>query len=265
MKYTKKLVQACLRLAGYEAIRLEPDILLRKRASSKFEGQEQIHPFRVDQALSSVLRRYCVNCVLDVGANSGQYGNKLRQLGYAGHIISFEPVAEVYAELNAFIANDPKWQSIHTALGRSETTARINVTESRVFSSFLAPNQYARDQFGSSGGVVREETVSVKPLASILPEIASKITDPRYFLKMDTQGYDLEVFAGVGAELTNIVGLQSEVSVVNIYEQMPSMVDSLSVYESAGFELSGLFPVSRDETERVIEFDCIMVRPAALP
>jgi hypothetical protein len=42
-----------------------------------------------------------------------------------------------------------------------------------------------------------------------LPELLADVPDPRIFLKMDTQGFDLEVFAGVGKYLEKIVGLQA--------------------------------------------------------
>jgi predicted xylose isomerase-like sugar epimerase len=48
--------------------------------------------------IATVLRLYAVNCVLDVGANRGQYARMLRRRGYRGHIVSFEPVATTFAE-----------------------------------------------------------------------------------------------------------------------------------------------------------------------
>jgi hypothetical protein len=41
--------------------------------------------------LKQVLDKGEVNCVLDVGANRGQFASILRKIGYGGQIISFEP------------------------------------------------------------------------------------------------------------------------------------------------------------------------------
>jgi hypothetical protein len=40
-----------------------------------------------------------INCVLDVGAHHGEFGSFLRDIGYSGNIISFEPVQENYLQL----------------------------------------------------------------------------------------------------------------------------------------------------------------------
>ena len=40
-----------------------------------------------------------VDCVLDVGANVGQFGDMLRTIGYMGTIVSFEPVDATFRTL----------------------------------------------------------------------------------------------------------------------------------------------------------------------
>jgi hypothetical protein len=81
------------------------------------------------------------------------------------------------------------------------------------------------------------------------------------FLKMDTQGWDLEVIRGAEACLPRIAALQSEMSVVPIYEGMPSYLDMLRELHGRGFEPAAMFPVSRQADLRLIEFDCVLVRP----
>ena len=76
---------------------------------------------------------------------------------------------------------------------------------------------------------------------------------PLIFLKMDTQGYDKEAFAGMSSQIPNLFGLQSELSVVPLYEGMPHYTDT-------EYEAAGLFVVNRDASGRVIEYDCLMAK-----
>ena len=72
--------------------------------------------------LASLLNLLRVDCVLDVGANIGQYHEFLRvHVGYEGHIVSFEPIAEMYEGLQAAAAQDDKWTVHRLALGGRQT------------------------------------------------------------------------------------------------------------------------------------------------
>ena len=101
----------------------------------------------------------------------------------------------------------------------------------------------------------------VRRLDEVLDETVDNLDRSRIYLKMDTQGYDLEVFAGLGNMHEQILALQSEVSAVPIYQGMPHFTDSISCFEQAGFEIAGMYPVSTEKSGlRVVEFDCLMVR-----
>ena len=60
-----------------------------------------------------------------------------------------------------------------------------------------------------------------------------------------------------------ILGLQSEVSVVPLYDGMPHYTKSLETYERLGFGLVDLFVVNRTKEGHVMEYDCIMERCTA--
>jgi FkbM family methyltransferase len=210
---------------------------------------------RLDQVFSAL----GVTLALDVGAHVGDYAGFLRRNGFRGRIISFEPVAANYEIMSARAQADHLWQPVNVALGSEDGKGEINVTTGTVFTSFHTPNAYAQREFGTEVEIDRVEHVSVRRLDSVLPELLGTDRLPPTFLKMDTQGWDLEVLRGASAILDDVVAMQSEVSVLPIYRAMPTLHESLDCFHELGYGVSGLFPVGYDSQNRVVEFDCVCV------
>jgi len=214
--------------------------------------------------LAEVLRRYRIDTVLDVGANEGQFAIMLREgADFSGAIHSFEPASGPSAKLMARAAKDSDWHVHRLALGPSAGMVTLNISEYSTFSSLRPPNLFGTKTF-SDIRVVNEEKVFMSTLDSFIKEHFTG-TDARILLKMDTQGYDLEVFAGAGESISRICALISELSLLPIYEGMPRYSEMLETYENSGFAVSGIFPVNRTRELALIEADCVMVRRDALP
>jgi hypothetical protein len=98
-------------------------------------------------------------------------------------------------------------------------------------------------------------------LSGLQSELPPELPSDRVFLKLDTQGWDLQVVAGAAQSLGRILGLQTELSVKPIYEGITRWQEALARMTGLGFELTGLFPVTRDRRFRVVELDCVMARP----
>jgi FkbM family methyltransferase len=214
--------------------------------------------FSYHAQLRSIIEKYDINCFLDVGANEGQFAKELRSL-YREKIVSFEPVTIAFEKLAAVAASDPKWQVYKLALGSQTITRTINVSDHTVFSSLFRANDYCVQHFGGQVLRKKEEVVSIQRLDEIMDKIVPDIENSRIFLKMDTQGYDTEVFRGLGKKLKHVIALQSEVSLISIYEGMPHWTDIIPIYEEAGYRVVGMFPVNRD-SDKIIECDCLLVR-----
>jgi FkbM family methyltransferase len=213
-----------------------------------------------DEHLIELFRLLRPDCVLDVGANTGWYGEVLRALGYSGWIVSVEPVARPFAELERRARLDGRWRAERLALGDRDERGRIGVTRFDVFSSLLKPSDYGRERFPGLAEVVTEEEIDVRRLAACWDELLDGVPCARPFLKLDTQGYDLAVLRGAEPVLERFVGAQVEASLKAVYEGQPSWLETLAYLQAHGFEPTGIFPVMRDSKLQMIEADCLLVR-----
>ncbi len=215
----------------------------------------QLRDFR----LKAILEKYQVDLVIDAGANRGQFALNLRKLGYTGRIFSFEPIAHIYAKLAAEALHDDLWEVFDMALGNENGEKTINVANWSEFTSFLSSNEWCEERFGENCVTKASESVKIRKLCTVLAESISKETN--IYLKLDTQGFDLEVYKGLGDYQQSVVALQSELSVVPIYKDIPHVTESLSFFEAQGYALSSIYPITVEEaTLKTIEFDCMMVR-----
>jgi FkbM family methyltransferase len=220
------------------------------------ENWKKIHLEHLEWLISN----YGINLVVDAGANLGQFALSLRRIGYRQRIVSFEPVPVIAAELGSIADGDPEWEVFPWALGRMDSVAEMNVSPG-TGSSMLTPSRYGMSAFSDLRSC-RVETVPMHRLESVIFDMAPDFRESRILLKMDTQGYDLEVFAGVGNVLPYIVALQSELPLLNIYDNMPSLTTALTTYASSGFQITGAFPVTVEKKSgSILEFDCVLARP----
>jgi FkbM family methyltransferase len=209
--------------------------------------------------LTRFLGHFDVDCVFDVGANVGQYATMLRRdVGYSGTIISFEPIPECAHQLRKLASSDPGWIVEETALSSKVGVATFNVMTDSQFSSLSRPDHSATGIFRSKNCVQREITVSCDTIANIFDSYKSRLKFARPFLKMDTQGSDLDVAMGAQAKLREFVGLQSELAILPIYAEAPTYQAAIAFYETQGFQLTAFVPNNDGHFPFLIETDCIM-------
>jgi FkbM family methyltransferase len=188
----------------------------------------------------------------------------LRRIGYIGLIVSFEPITSNFDVLEQVRADDAEWRTHRLALGSTKGQAPMRVFAGTTFHSFLPPSEYGLSRFPDKMRLERTETVPVERLDNILDDLVEGVEDPQIFLKVDTQGYDLEVIRGLGTKTAAISALQIEMAVNPIYQEATnSFADALSYLQRLGFQVSGLFPVTFNSENKiqVVEFDCLMCRP----
>jgi FkbM family methyltransferase len=210
--------------------------------------------------LREVFAALDVTCVIDVGANEGQYARMLRdEVGFQGRIASVEPASETFARLKEASAADPDWVTFNFGLGDVEGTAVLHTLSNDCFSSFHPLNNYGSERFGEHE--IGTETVTVHRLDAVFDELTGGSS--RIFLKSDTQGNDLSVIAGLGSH--RVLGVQLELSFMSIYDGAPDCIEALTTLKTAGFSPTGFYPITRAaDGLALIEADGVFVAESSL-
>jgi FkbM family methyltransferase len=194
-----------------------------------------------------------IDTVIDVGANVGQFGDSLREGGFKGKIVSFEPIEAVFQVLKSKAATDGNWEAHHCALGAAPGEAAIHVSELSVCSSILELNSNAT-LHDTRIAVERAETVTVRTL----DEVAARITG-RTLLKIDTQGYEKQVLEGARDVIPRVLGILMELPVIHVYEGEWQFHEAVRFMSGLGFVLAQIQPVGYHGVDKVsaVEFDCL--------
>lgn len=135
---------------------------------------------------------------VDVGANTGEVSEALLALGFEVH--AFEPFPPAYEELRRRLKDRPGFVPHAVAVGSSDGELVLHVPEARPGSAWGEASQYCSlvahalpDGELKAG---REIPVPVRSLDSLhrSGEVAPEVG----LVKIDTEGFDLEVMRGMG-------------------------------------------------------------------
>ncbi len=207
-----------------------------------------------------LLEKYEVDIVLDVGAAHGGYARSLRRLGYKGRLACFEPLASSLRELEAWARTDPFVAVYPCALGNVEGHAPLQIAGNRDSSS-LREMLPAHMQAAPYATPVGYESVEVKRLEGLFEAVC--VSAKRPFLKIDTQGFEIEVLRGAGERLAEIVGVQAELSLIPLYADQTLWMEVIEFLAAHGLHLCSLEPgFCDDRTGRLLQVDGVFFRTA---
>lgn len=122
------------------------------------------------------------------------------------------------------------------ALGQKEGVERLYITKEPACSSLYKPNEGLINDFPALECIrlVGEELINVTKLKTWMNLNKIEIID---YLKIDTQGSELDVLVGAGDELFNVSCIDIEVEFNEIYEGQPLFSDVDKYLRGYGFEL----------------------------
>jgi FkbM family methyltransferase len=204
--------------------------------------------------LMRILFGHRINLILDIGANAGDFGRFLRDAGYYGRIVSFEPLSTAWTKLSKESARDPLWEvAPRMAIGNRDGETEINISGNSVSSSILDMHPTHSNAVPESNFIGKEH-VAIRRLDAIAPKYLR--SDSVSFLKIDTQGYEDQVLAGASGIMDRIAGLQLELSIVPLYKGQRLFDDMNEWLKQLGFEMWSTTPVFVDpKSGRLLQMD----------
>jgi len=211
--------------------------------------------------MQRLLAYHNIDLVFDVGANIGQYAKLLRELGYSGRIVSFEPLSSAYSQLKAVSKKEPLWEiAPQTAIGNQEGEITINIAGNSQSSSAL-PMLDAHLESAPESAYSGSETVKLSRLDTLAKDYIKSETKS-IFLKIDVQGLEKQVIEGATAILPLVKGIKLELSLVPLYEGQVLFKEMIDIIEKLGYELYGIEPgFTAEKTGRMLQMDGIFFKP----
>ena len=216
--------------------------------------------YRINQRQANLYSHYDVSHVLDVGANTGQFGIWLRNhVGYAGEIISFEPLHSAFQLLEAATKKDPHWQAVNCGLGDKKGTLDINISDNSVSSSFL-PMAQACESAAPDSRYVSQQAARVEILDDIFHTYC--IGPKSVYLKIDAQGFEKQVLDGAKNVLPHIDTVELELSLTTLYEGQVLFREMYEFMCDHGYELVAIEPEFWDPSTGVLlQVNAVFHRP----
>jgi FkbM family methyltransferase len=204
-----------------------------------------------------------IDTVLDVGANIGQFGSDLVANNYPGQIVSFEPLPDAHRKLASTAerarAKGKNWiVAPPVAVGSVASQTQFHIAKNSISSSLLQM-QDPHLEAAPDSRFVKDIMVNVKPLHELVADLG--IYSKRQFLKIDTQGTEQDVIEGAGPIMDRVVGIKTELSLVELYNGQSLYHKMDALIRSMGFVLWDVTPVFRNlTTGRLLQFDGIYFR-----
>lgn len=134
----------------------------------------------------------------------------------------------------------------------------INVSANS-YSSSLLPVSERSLRIEPSIGYVGKQEITVRRLDSILPEISQ--SGDAIYLKVDTQGYEMNVLNGALGAVERFALIQLETSFFPVYKNETLIGDMIKFMECLGYRIVSLEPGWEDpRTGELIQADLIFGR-----
>lgn len=188
---------------------------------------------------------------IDVGAYSGEWTRALLRLFPDTQVLMIEPQQAKSAELARLC-------SCHSGLDLANVLVGATVAESVAF--------YDRD---TASSVLQDANHNDAPSRHLTMTTLDNLVGERQFphpdlVKLDVQGYELEVLKGAEQILTSVEVILMEVNLIPIYRRVPLVDQTVSYMADRGFRLYDIGSFFRRPYDNALwQMDAVFVKASS--
>ncbi|MFA6540364.1 MAG: FkbM family methyltransferase [Bacteroidota bacterium] len=198
-----------------------------------------------------------INTIVDIGANNGQFADFIHQVMPGVSIYSFEPLAMPFEQLVELSKTIHTLHCFNYAIGATNGEVEINENDFSASSSILPMGDLHVSSFPfTKNSIVK--AIPIRTLDSFIPEIHPVKS---ILLKIDVQGFELEVLKGAEKFVNMVDVIIVETSFFELYKTQPLFRDIYEYLLKKGFSYCGNFDqINSASTGEVLQADAIFIR-----
>lgn len=196
-----------------------------------------------------------IQTIIDVGSNRGQFALSASYFFPGSQIICFEPLKSAFCCLEKVFKNKTNLTLFNFAIGNEQKETEINISNKEDSSSILEITQKQETIFPNTQKISSE----IVKLTTIEKVIQNKDLNSDVLMKIDVQGYELEVLHGSKGLLSKLKYIYVESSFVEFYKQQPKISDILKFLLGNNFKLDGVYNMSYDKNGNPVQADFLFL------
>jgi FkbM family methyltransferase len=234
LKKVKKLTKSLFRLCGLDLRRVDPT-----------------------ESNYGWLPKQNISTVLDIGANTGQFAQRIHKILPYAAIFSFEPIEGCYNHLVKNMINVPNFRAFNYALGDTDTNMQMHVKDFTPSSSLLPMADLHVQAFPYTANEHIEE-VKIRRLDGVARELDF---DGNLLVKIDVQDYEDRVIRGGQSVILQARVLIVETSFQCLYVDQLLFDDIYDILREMGFRYVGnLLQLKSPLDGSVLQADSIFMK-----
>ena len=206
------------------------------------------------------LKALPIRTIIDVGANTGQFGRFISKFFPDAHMYCFEPLPDAFKELIRWAeTQNGRVKAFNLAIGEKEGDTEIfSHLEHSPSSSLLK----STDICGTFYPFTKKQTLISVKLTTLDKAVANSVEYlvPDILVKLDVQGYEDRVIRGGTETLHKAKACILEVGLDELYERQATFKDILILLSDIGFRYVGNLEQTHASDGHVIYVDSVFSR-----